>query len=140
MGNWLFGCDDCQDVCPFNARAKETMWPEFRAERGTGPWVALEDVLSLTTPEAFKRRFGGTPLLRAKRAGLVRNACIAAANAGGLRPLLEERLRADSEPIVRGHAAWALRSAGAAARPALDAARKTETDPLALAEIEAALA
>jgi epoxyqueuosine reductase len=143
LGPWLFGCDDCQDACPYNARAKETLWPEFRAERGTGPWVPLEDVLVLDTPEKFRARFRGTPLLRAKRAGLVRNACLLAG--GGLRPVsarlherLVERLRHDVEPVVRGHAAWALgrqRSFGP-----LEAALSAETDATVLGEVRDALA
>jgi epoxyqueuosine reductase len=115
MGNWLFGCDECQEVCPFNARAKETLWPEFRADRGAGPWVSLAEVLDLGTEEAFKERFKGTALLRARRAGLVRNACVVAANVGAdgrTRSLLEERLDHDPDPLVRGHAAWALGRSG----------------------------
>ncbi len=139
MGGWLFGCDDCQDVCPFNARAKETSWPELRAERGAGPWVPLAEVLSLRTQEQFKARFKGTPLLRAKRTGLVRNACVSAANtgaAGALRSLLEDCLRHDPEPAVRGHAAWALaQEPGRQARQALDRAWAVETDLLVKEEI-----
>lgn len=109
MGDWLFGCDVCQDVCPFNARAQETRWPEFSAARGAGPWIALADILAMGDAPAFRARFGATPLSRPKRAGLVRNACVVAGNSSdeGLIPLLRQRLD-DDEPVVRGHAAWAL--------------------------------
>ncbi len=143
MGNWLFGCDDCQDICPFNTRVGETRWREFRAERGPGAWLALGDVLRLRTAEAWKKRFQGTSILRAKRAGLVRNACVSAANLGfveELAPELEDCLRRDSEPVVRSHAAWALGRAGnARSRGILDRAHGGEPDPGVREEMEAAL-
>ncbi len=141
LGDWLFGCDDCQDVCPFNARAKETRWPELRAENGTGAWVPLADVLRLKTPQEFKARFRDTPLLRAKRAGLVRNACLVAANrkAEELMPAMMDCLW-DAEPIVRGHSAWALgQFPSENVRRALDAALAREYDPRVQFEIRATL-
>jgi epoxyqueuosine reductase len=111
LGSWLFGCDDCQEVCPFNARAKEASWPEFAPDRGAGAWLSLEEILSLRSNAEFKRRFAGTPLLRAKRAGLVRNACVVARNAGAageLRRALAECRDHDESPVVREHAGWAL--------------------------------
>lgn len=111
MGDWLFGCDDCQEVCPFNARPLEASWPEFSPERGAGAWLSLADVLALGDDASFKKRFAGTAILRAKRSGLVRNACIVARNRGVVRELaglLEERRDRDESPVVREHAAWAL--------------------------------
>ncbi len=111
LGPWLFGCDDCQDPCPFNARPLESKWPEFSPERGAGPWLPLAEILSLRGDASFRERFRGTPLLRAKRAGLVRNACVVARNIGAvgeLKPLLEECREKDESPMVREHAAWAL--------------------------------
>ena len=111
MGSRLFGCDDCQEGCPFNARPLESRWPEFSAGRGAGPWVLLEDVLAIRAEAEFKARFGRTPLARAKRQGLVRNACVVARNIGAadeLRGLLIECRDEDESPVVREHAAWAL--------------------------------
>jgi epoxyqueuosine reductase len=115
MGAWVFGCDDCQDACPQNEQPKGLPtvepWPEFSPERGVGPWVPLADLLAIRTEEAFKERFKGTALMRARRAGLVRNACVAARNAGAARELrarLEECRDRDDSPIVREHASWAL--------------------------------
>lgn len=109
IGEWVYGCDVCQDVCPFNARAKETKWPEFQAEKGVGAWMSLKEILSTKDQPDFKRKWGHTPLARAKRKGLVRNACVAAGNVGDdkLVPFLEPLLE-DPEALVRGHAAWAL--------------------------------
>ena len=108
VGDWVFGCDICQDVCPFNARVFETRWPELRAERGAGPWLSLQELLSLRG-DAFKKKFALTPLQRAKRRGLVRNACVVAGNSGddSLGPALEA-LTADGEPMIRGHALDAM--------------------------------
>jgi epoxyqueuosine reductase len=124
LGDWLFGCDLCQDVCPFNARAFETRWPEFRADRGVGAWVDLRSLLDVDGP-TFKRNFGATPFLRAKRRGMLRNACVVAGNSGdeSLAPALET-LTADAEPLARGHALWALhRLAPARAKSRAEALR-----------------
>lgn len=143
FGDWLFGCDDCQEICPFNARPLESRWPEFAPDRGTGAWVSLAEILRLRTPEAFKARFAGTSLLRAKRAGLVRNACLVAVHRNAtdlLREELMDALRNDADPVVRAHVAWALGQASLPwARTVLEAVRKTETLPMVLNEIERAL-
>ncbi len=107
MGNWVFGCDVCQAVCPYNRHAPTAQHLTFSAEPDR---VAprLTDLLALDEA-GFRTRFRSTPLMRAKRRGLVRNACIAAGNSGdaslipALTPLLD-----DAEPLVREHAAWAL--------------------------------
>jgi epoxyqueuosine reductase len=115
MGSWIFGCDDCQEVCPQNQKPTISLtveaWPEFSPSKGVGPWVPLSDILALRSDEAFKGRFKGTALLRARRAGLVRNTCVAARNSGATRELqaqLKECRDRDDSPIVREHAAWAL--------------------------------
>lgn len=136
VGDWLFGCDVCQDVCPFNGRAFETRWPEFLADRGVGTWVALGDLLSADGP-SFKKRYGATPFLRAKRRGMLRNACVVAGNSGDAS--LSEpvgRLLSDAEPLVRGHALWALSRLDPAA--ASGAARTMAGDPDAEVRAEAA--
>lgn len=112
MGNWIYGCDVCQDVCPFNRFAQPSSEAAFwRVE--ADEWAAAAPPLLeiLAVDEAgFAARFARSPIKRIKRARLVRNACVAAGNWGSetavsaLIPLL-----ADPEPLVRGHAAWALR-------------------------------
>ena len=110
IGAWLFGCDICQDVCPFNRFATQTRWPEFRADGGVGPRLDLIEVLSIASDDDFRKRFQGTPLTRPKRRGLLRNAAVVAANieATAAVPVLIERIERDPEPLIRSHALWAL--------------------------------
>lgn len=106
MQGWVFGCDICQEVCPHNARPEETTLSAFKRQ---GDFPGLRTLLSIRTDEDFGRRFSGTPIVRAGRRGLVRNACIAAANLGrhDLLPDLQHIIQEDTDPIVRVHAAWA---------------------------------
>jgi epoxyqueuosine reductase len=129
MGNWVYGCDICQDVCPFNRFARPTGEPGFRPVRWEDCAPPILELLELDETE-FLRRFGHGPIRRIKRVRLVRNACVAAGNWGSSRavPTLVLLLR-DPEPIVRGHAAWALhRIGGKSAHRALAAALEHEVD------------
>jgi epoxyqueuosine reductase len=141
VGDWAFGCDVCQEVCPYNKRkATRSRWPEFSEDSGAGPYLEIEGVLALRTDEAFARRFGGTPLTRPGREGLLRNCCVAAGNLRSKQtvPALVECLREDPSPLVRGHAAWALGEIGGA-ESALREAAHDESDAWCLEEIELAL-
>ena len=139
FGNWVFGCDICQDVCPFNRFAPETREPAFTPDAARIAPPLLE--LLALDGAGFQARFAGTPVARTGRERLVRNACVAAGNWGSgeaLRPLIT--LLDDVSPLVRGHAAWALgRIGGSAARAALDSAWQRETDDAARDELAAAL-
>jgi epoxyqueuosine reductase len=97
VGDWLFGCDICQEVCPWNR--KDKTFPE-----------AVDPVEMLQLDEdAFRRRFGGTALERTRRRGLVRNAAIVLGNTGDERALPPLRRALDDyEPIVRDAAQWAI--------------------------------
>lgn len=107
VGNRIYGCDDCLEVCPWNrfARAgrllKEHARPDLEAP-------ALVELLSLDEP-GFKRRFAGTPILRTKRRGLLRNVCVALGNSGDAAalPALERAARGP-DPLVSEHARWAM--------------------------------
>jgi epoxyqueuosine reductase len=119
MADWIFGCDDCQTVCPWNqtfARPRDDDLFDRRDDlRGLDP----EAVLAMNENE-FRSRYSGTSLMRAKWEGMRRNACIVLGNrpTRGATAALGEALE-DPDPVVRSHAAWALaRIAGR--RPAQD--------------------
>lgn len=106
LGDRIFGCDICQEVCPWNRRfARPTTEPAFRPDHATLDLVGL---LTLDEGE-FRARFRDTPLRRARRAGLLRNATVALGNLGdpAAIPVLRRAL-SDPEPLVVEHAAWAL--------------------------------
>ncbi len=129
MGNWIFGCDVCQSVCPWNRFGVTTLEPKLRlidVDRAAPP---LADVLALDDA-GFMDRYGGSPLERAGRDRLVRNACVAAGNSGfaALAPLLRERL-SDTSALVRAHAGWALARLANGERAPIRAAWSCEADP-----------
>jgi epoxyqueuosine reductase len=108
IGNRIFGCDDCLAVCPWNRFAREGgLMRQHSRHALTDP--DLIDLLRLDEA-AFKSRFAGTPIRRAKRRGLLRNVCVALGNVGGreVLPALETAEH-DAEPLIREHAAWALK-------------------------------
>jgi epoxyqueuosine reductase len=107
MGDWLFGCDVCQDVCPWNRKAPLGGEPALQPRSDVVALDALE-ILTLSEEE-FRRRYRGTALWRTKRRGLVRNAAIVLANSGERRAMPDlERLCGDSDPVVAEAARWAL--------------------------------
>ncbi len=139
IGNRIFGCDDCQEVCPWNRFAVRSPEAAFRARPGN--WMPDLAELVRISREAFEERFRGSPVLRAKRDGFVRNVAVALGNSGAPEavPSLVSAL-ADSSALVRGHAAWGLgRLATPEALAALRSARVAEQDASVLAEIDAAL-
>src|SRR5207248_319997 len=146
MGNLIFGCDICQEVCPVN-RVAERRLPvsfqphaEFRPRLAVGSSPELIPLLSLTE-EQFRERFRRSPIRRTKRRGLLRNVCVALGNSGDplAIPALVSAL-GDYEPLVRGHAAWALgRIGGEQAIEALKNASTGESDEVVRKEIEYAL-
>ncbi len=139
VGGWVFGCDVCQEVCPWNARPSGAVHPEMELppERGE---LTLARLLRLPREE-YVERFRGSPMKRAKLEGLQRNAAVAMGNRRESRHVepLAEALRT-GESLVRGHAAWALgRIGGEEARAALKAALAAEGDEAVRTEIRGAL-
>jgi epoxyqueuosine reductase len=138
MQDWVFGCDICQDVCPVNSKSRPSSEPAFqRKDLGL---LELTELLELSD-EQFLAKFKGSPILRAKRTGLQRNACVALGNRQNpdAIPSLAIAL-ATSDSLVRGHAAWALGCIGGrAAINALEQAYVKELEPEVLSEISAAL-
>lgn len=135
IGDWLFGCDVCQDVCPWNRKVPQSREPMFRPVDQANPRELTE--LFHLSDETFRLRFRRTPLWRAKRRGLLRNAAIVLGNRphSGAVPALIVGLN-DAEPLVRGACAWALgKYTEAEAKDALKRRQAMEHDPNVLAEI-----
>jgi epoxyqueuosine reductase len=143
FGEWVFGCDVCQDVCPYNGEDGRTDWAELGPAAGVGPRLDLAATLALDDDAAFAARFAGTPLLRPGRAGLLRNAALAARNVGALAavPALERCVAEDVSPVVRSHALWALAGLDPGrARAAAERARRADPQSEVREEAEAVLA
>lgn len=142
QGDWLFGCDVCLEVCPFTRFAGRTAGEGLAAElRRPHPVLetfTLVGVLELSRAD-YDERWVGTAMRRATRQGLRRNAAVVLGNRRALEaePALSRAL-ADEDPVVRGHAAWALGRLGTS-RPVLLRALEREADPEVRAEITAAL-
>lgn len=141
IGRWIFGCDVCQRVCPWNSRAKVgAMIDEFKP-RHELLRPNLIELLSLTEDE-FNQRFAGTPILRAGRERLLRNVVVALGNTmdeSAVKPLAD-LLCSNESSLVRSHAAWALGRIGSkSARTALERAWGRERDENVRNEIRLAI-
>ncbi|MCH7564171.1 MAG: tRNA epoxyqueuosine(34) reductase QueG [Gemmatimonadetes bacterium] len=140
MGNRVYGCDICQEVCPWNERfAEPSDELAYRATEGLdGPTlVDLAERLLGLTEKGFLREFAGSPMTRARRKGLLRNVCVALGNWGAEEavPTLVSAL-SDPARLVRGHAAWALGRVGSpVALDALSSRLADESDGFVLEEI-----
>jgi epoxyqueuosine reductase len=139
MGEWVFGCDVCQDICPWNSRAPLSRQAEFTPRADSNPLdlTALFDL----DEAAFRERFRRTPLWRPRRRGLLRNAAIVLGNrpTPSAIPALIRGLN-DEESLVRGACAWALgRHHEIVAAAALRIRQSIEVDQAVLREIDAAL-
>jgi epoxyqueuosine reductase len=140
MGNRIFGCDICQEVCPWNRRfAQPTLAPAFQP-RPEALAPRLLELIALSG-EGFRRRFRDSPVARAKRRGLLRNVAVALGNWGdrsAVTPL--HRALGDDEPLIRGHSAWALgQIAGMQSQSVLAQALTMESDPWVQEEIKLGL-
>ncbi len=137
MGNMLFGCDICQEVCPDNKRI-ETHIDAFRG--GGFPVLNLEQIFSIDK-KRFIEKYKGTSIIRAGRKGLLRNAAVVMGNSRN--PMFLEQLSmgiVDDDPVIRSHAAWAIgKIGGGKAKDILNAALKRELNPYVRNEISHAL-
>jgi epoxyqueuosine reductase len=141
LGNRIYGCDICQEICPHNSpkfvqiSSEEAFWPREGVHG-----ARLIELMGMDQAE-FSRRFKNSPVKRTKRRGLLRNVAVALGNWGSLEavPVLAAALN-DGEPLIRGHAAWALGRIGTeAARQALRGREEVEEDPWIREEISLAL-
>lgn len=139
IGNHIFGCDICQEVCPYNVKANSTEQPSYSPRQG----LYAPDLVALLSidDDEFRRRFRGSPIVRAKRRGFLRNVAVALGNnrAPEAVPALTKALN-DEEPLVRGHVAWALGRIGTSeALATLRQKLLSEANPEVKSEIEEAL-
>ncbi len=138
MGEWLLGCDICQDVCPWNNKSSETEKTEFVPRDGQNP-VHLAELFDLSDDD-FRARFRKTPLWRPKRRGILRNAAIVLGNHPCKKtlPALTKGLD-DSEPLVRGACAWALARQAGDVSGLLQARLATEENATVIEELNEAI-
>ena len=137
IGDWIFGCDLCQEVCPWNRFAPPARDARLRARALEG-W-SLERFLTLDEP-AFAALFTGSPIRRTGRDGFLRNVCVALGNRRDPETAasLVRVLRSDPDWLVRAHAAWAIAEIAAADLPALlDGAQAALTEARAFDPSEA---
>lgn len=116
MGDWVFGCDECQEICPYTNAASVDQDDVFRPKSLDNAFPLLRWLLTMSEQD-FRDTYRGTAVLRAKRAGLARNAAVAIGNIGTSQDLelLERVVTSHDVPLVRGHAAWAMAHIDAAA-------------------------
>ena len=133
MGNHIYGCDDCQVVCPWNSFAVKTDEESFRAQDGS---FQLIELIRLND-EGFRKRFKKSPVKRTKRRGLLRNVAVALGNSGNLSavgPLIGAL--SDHEPLIRAHVVWALGELiGKKALPILNKTLKNEEEDIVKNEV-----
>ena len=110
IGNWVFGCDECLNVCPYTAKQKETDWRELTSESGSGPKLDIAELFKIKSNREYEKQFGESAISRANRKQLLRNACIVLGNSQSEEaiPLLELALQ-DSSPLIQDHARWAIK-------------------------------
>ena len=138
IGEWVFGCDVCQDVCPVNVRSQDSKENLFKVNSKQS--LDLIKLLSMSENQ-FLEEFAGTPIMRSKYHGMQRNACVVLGNIGSPEsiPALIHALNSES-PVVRGHSAWALgKIGGLKSETALRDQLCREKNPEVIEELVAAI-
>ncbi len=109
IGNWVFGCDECLNICPYTAKQKETAWNDLTETEGFGPQLNMEELFRIKSNREYEQKFGPSAISRANRKQLMRNACVVLGNSGRQEalPFLEQAMR-DPSKLVREHAEWAI--------------------------------
>lgn len=144
LGDWVYGCDICQEVCPYNSKVRPAPWPEFAPESGVGHYLHLPELLHLSD-QGFAQRFELSPLRRPKRRGLLRNALVVMGNQLACGHQASEQILAEvaafaareDDLLLVEHAAWALAQAkNESGRRAIDNIFARQLDPNLRLEIE----
>jgi epoxyqueuosine reductase len=106
IGEWVLGCDVCQEVCPFNSRESRALFDELLPAAGAGVFMELPGLLDIRSDAEFAELYAGTPLMRPGRTQLLRNAACVLANRGATEalPRLKELGEEDSDPVIRSAA------------------------------------
>jgi epoxyqueuosine reductase len=137
IGNWVFGCDICQMVCPWNKHEDENLGLNAFVLRTDIPFPILHKELEFS-PEIFSEKYQKTPFIRARYRGFLRNLIVAAGNVQDENsiPNLTKRLNQEIDPLIRGHAVWALAQfPSSALYTTINKMLKQENDPFVLDEI-----
>ncbi len=148
LGRWVFGCDICQEVCPYNQRPPETPWKEFQPASGAGHYIDLCDLLKISNDAEFKLSFkDSSPVRRPKRFGLLRNALVVLGNSLASQAIADDEvthqkivdsillfLSCEQNSILVEHAFWAL-SQSNRCQSRLDVLIKQTDDPLILQKV-----
>ncbi len=140
MGDWIFGCDICQDVCPVNRKAVISLDPKFTRLHEFSA-LDLIPLLDLSAVE-FNKIFKDSAIKRAKISGFQRNVCVALGNIGDpvAVPALSKVIQTDYPDLVRSHAAWALGRIGSkSAMKILNSQANLDQNPEVLEEIREAI-
>ncbi len=127
LGDWVFGCDICQDVCPYNQKPPLCPWPELSSQKGVGHYLDLLALLEISDDAQWRKQFAGSPLLRPKLRGIRRNALVVLGNklqrqtvdAKVVISALGQYLSNEADEMLLEHGAWALGQAGQAGRSGL---------------------
>lgn len=139
MGNWIFGCDICQMVCPWN-RIKPEMEQQSLGEQSDGDAGIINIVQEMEISEAdFREKYGSSPVMRTKRKGYLRNMAVALGNSHSPLAIrcLVDALETETDPLIRSHCIWALgQISGENALLALKQALLKERDPMVIQEIK----
>ncbi len=107
LGEWIFGCDICQEVCPFNYATmklnRNNCWEDFSDIIAKDGQLSLAEILAIKDDQEFVKRFAGSPIMRTKRQGLIRNACVVSANLNlkELRPLIEKLALKEQDLVIK---------------------------------------
>lgn len=127
LGDWVFGCDICQDVCPYNQKPPPCPWPELSWQRGVGHYLDLLGLFEIADDAQWRKQFAGSPVLRPKLRGIRRNAMVVLGNKLQAKsadpdlivPALSKFVSNEVDEMLLEHGAWALAQSGTMGRGAL---------------------